>query len=325
MTTDTPASTLVVGGTGFVGYHAVLELLRRGQAVTALARDLPLADLLPPEVRYVEADIGELDDTSLTDLLRGHDGIVYAAGADDRTLPPRPAYPFFHKHNVETVGRVLNLARLAGLRRAVVCSSYFAYFNRIQPEWRLADHHPYIRSRQAEAQAAFDAGGNSLSVCVLELPYIFGSMPGRKPLWSPLIAYLRSPWPIFYTKGGTSMVAVERVAEAIAGGLEQGEHGQNYPVGDENRTWPELLEPLSRMAGKPRRVWTLPSFLVIAVLALVQLYHRLRGLESGLHPTAFVRVQTRLTYFDPKPTQQALGFSGGGLDEALKDTVDACE
>lgn len=324
MTESTLNNTIIIGGTGFVGYHTTNELLKRGHRVTVLARNLPADDLLPPGVRQVQGDLPDMDDATLTELLRGHDGLVYAAGADDRTLPPRPAYPFFHLHNVETVGRVFALAREVGVRRGVVCSSYFAYFERTQPEWELATHHPYIRSRAAQAKAAFAAGGDSLAVSVLELPYIFGSMPGRRPLWSPLIAYLRSPWPLFYTRGGTSMVPVARVADAIAGALERGEHRRCYPIGAENRTWPELLEPLSRMAGRPKRVWAVPTLLVVMALALVGLYHRLTGRESGLHPTAFIKLQTRLTYFDPRPSQEALGFTGHGLDEALQDTVDAC-
>jgi len=324
MNAESRPSTCVIGGTGFVGYHTILELLKRGHTVTAVALDLPLEDMFPAEVRYVEADVGKLADAALIELLGGHDCIVYAAGADDRTIPPRPAYPFFRQHNVETVSRVLTMAREAGVSRGVVCSSYFAYFNRTHPEWNLATHHPYIRSRQDQAQAAFEAGGDSLSVCVLELPYIFGSLPGRRPLWSPLIAYLRSPWPLFYTKGGTNMVSVKRVADAIVGGLERGENGRSYPIGGENRTWPELLVPLSRMAGKAKRVRTLPTFIVVSVMFLVWLFHRLRGQESGLHPTTFVHLQTRLTYFDPAPSQEALGFTSDGLDEALQDTVDAC-
>ena len=324
MTNPTSPTTIVIGGTGFVGYHATLELLKRGHTVTVLALDTPLDGLLPPDVRYVEGDIGKMDDEVLLEVLSGHNGLVYAAGADDRTLPPRPAYPFFHLHNVATVARVFALAREAGVCRGVVCSSYFAYFERTHPEWNLAAHHPYIRSRAAQAPAAFTAGGDSLSVSVLELPYIFGSMPGRRPLWSPLIAYLRSPWPLFYTKGGTSMVPVARVADAIAGALERGEHGKSYPIGAENRTWAELLGPLSRMAGKTKRVWTVPTFLVVMALALVGLYHRLQGRESGLHLSTFAKLQTRLTYFDPRPAQEALGFGGHGLDDALQDTVDAC-
>lgn len=315
---------LVIGGTGFVGYHATLELARRGHRTTVLALELPEPDLFPPEVAVVLADYNTLDDDRLSDILAGHDGIVFAAGADDRVMPKAPAYEFFHKHNVAAVERIFALARQAGVTRGVVCGSYFSYFDRIHPEWRLAARHPYVRSRKEQARAAIAAGGDEMAVCILELPYIFGSMPGRVPLWNPLVAYLRSRWPLFYTRGGTNMIAVEHVAEAVAGALERGEAGASYPIGDENRTWPEFLEPMSSMAGRPKRVRTLPTFLVYMVMLVVQLVHRCRGLESGLNPTGFIQLQTRNTFFDPTPSRTALGYGYGGLEQALQETVDAC-
>ena len=75
----------------------------------------------------------------------------------------------------------------------------------------------------------------------LELPYVFGSIPGRIPLWAPLIDYLRSPFPLFFTKGGTNMISVIHVAEAIVGALEEGKAGEIYLVGDENISWVDWL------------------------------------------------------------------------------------
>ena len=50
----------------------------------------------------------------------------------------------------------------------------------------------------------------------------------------------------------------------------------------------------------------------------------LKGVESGLDPLSYVKVQTANTFFDPTPSQQALGYSRGGLEQAFKDTVEAC-
>ena len=51
---------LVMGGTGFVGRHAVAELLRRGHHVRALVRDRGRASL-PAGVELVEGAIGNRD------------------------------------------------------------------------------------------------------------------------------------------------------------------------------------------------------------------------------------------------------------------------
>lgn len=324
---STPPSgpgTVVLGGTGFLGYHAVLELLRRGHRVTVLALDLPAPDLLPPEVSVRLANLDACSDEELTALLVGQDNLVFAMGADDRVLPEAPAYDFFHKANVLSTQRVVGLARRAGLRRAVICGSYFAYFDRTRPELQLAKHHPYIRARRDQATAAIEAGGDDVVVSVLELPYIFGSMPGRKPLWTPLVRYLGSPWPLLYTRGGTAMVTVERVAEAIAGGCERDGASGCFPVGDRSVPWRSFVETLATLAGRPKRMITVPA--VVAVMGawcFLQLT-RLQGKEHGLNPVRFIAVQTSDTFFDPADldaARRALGFGAGGLEAAFERTV----
>jgi dihydroflavonol-4-reductase len=318
-----PPATLVLGGTGFLGYYAVLELLRRGHRVTVLALDLPVDDLLPPEVAIRLADLEACPDDELLEILRGHDNLVFAMGADDRVLPDAPAYDFFHKANVLSTERVVRLARQAGLRRAVICGSYFAWFERNRPSWRLAEHHPYVRARRDQATAAI-AAGEDMVVTVLELPYIFGAMPGRKPLWTPLVQYLASPWPLLYTAGGTAMVTVERVAEAIAGGCERDGASGCFPVADRTVSWRSFTEQLSTMAGRPKRMITVPSTLVKLGAWGFLFYTRMRGKEHGLHPVRFIDVQTRQTGIDEAAlaeSREVLGYGRGGLEEAFERTV----
>ena len=107
---------LVIGGTGFLGYYTCLKLLARGHAVSALARPpLPTEDLLPAEVRLTLADLDSLPDEELLELLRGQDGLIFAAGVDDRVDPASPAYPFFYKGNVLATERMMQLAVEAGV------------------------------------------------------------------------------------------------------------------------------------------------------------------------------------------------------------------
>ena len=163
-----------------------------------------------------------------------------------------------------------------------------------------------------------------LQLMILELPYIFGSMPGRTPLWKPLIDYVNSRYPLFYMRGGTNMIAVEHVGEAIVGAIEKGKGGQSYTVGDENLTWVEFLEKISGIVGKKKRIVILPTWMVRLALGAVKLQHRLRGRESGLDPVRFAAIQTRNTFFDPAPAAEELGYGRGNLEEAFKATVEAC-
>jgi nucleoside-diphosphate-sugar epimerase len=315
----------IIGGTGFIGYHAVLEFLKRGHQVSTLALPpLPEDDLLPVEVDIRLVDINELSDDAVQDIFDGQDALVFAAGADDRTIPKAPAYEFFYDANVRVPQRLFRLAREVGVKRGVILGSYFAYFDRIWPEKELSKHHPYIRSRAAQIEATQQAADPDMDLMILELPYIFGAMPGRTPLWAPLVRYIRYPFPLLYPGGGSNAVSVKRVAEAIVGAVERGQGGEIYQVGDENLTWVDLLTRLGAAAGLKKRIITLPNWIVRLGMGIVEQFIHFQGKEGGLDLVRFSELQTSETFFDPSPTREALGYGSGGLDEALRETVEAC-
>lgn len=317
---------ILIGGTGFLGYHAIMEFLKKGWDVTAVGLPpAPPPGVFPESVKVVLQNLESLPDEELLDMLRGHDALVFAAGLDDRVTPKKPAYPKFHRANVDVPVRVLTLAKEAGVKRAVVLGSYFAHFSRLWPDLKLAERHPYIRSRLEQEKAVTSIP--DLEVNVLELPYIFGSMPvpGWKPLWGPLVKYIRATNIVFYMKGGTACVTAEGVGQAIVGAVERGQPGVCYPVGGENLTWAEMLTRLAAADGRQVHVVTLPTVLLNIGLIAVGLFHFLEGRESGLNVFHLAPIQTSNTFLDPGPSSSALGYNLGGLDGAFNKTVAACK
>ena len=313
---------LILGGTGFVGWHAAHEFLRRGWQVTAVALPpLPAPDVFTPEVRVELVDSRTMSDDAFTGLLQGHESAVFAIGADDRTTPKAPAYPFFKQANVDATLRFIRLCRRAGVTNVVLLGSYFSHFARLWPALELARHHPYIRSRVEQEGAAIKEATPDIKLAVLELPYIFGAMPGRVPLWKPLIDYVRSAPLILYPRGGTNCVSVQHVAEAVASAV--GQSGR-FLVGDVNLSWKDLLGRISALTGRKKPVVTMPDWLVCSGASLLRALHSLQDRESGLEPVEFIKVQTTETFFDPAPARAVLGFGSGGLDSALAATVAAC-
>jgi dihydroflavonol-4-reductase len=318
----TNQSVLIIGGTGFLGYHTAREFLNKGWKVTVLGLPpAPPPHLFPDVVKIVLKNIDETADNELIALLRGHTALVFAAGMDDRFTPRKPAYPKFYRANVETPVRILTLAKQAGVRRAVVLGSYFVHFDRLWPEMKLAEQHPYIRSRLEQEKAVTSIPG--MDVDVLELPYIFGSMPveGWKPLWTPLVKYIRSMKLLFYMKGGSACITAETVGQAVVGAIEHGGAGMCYPIGDENLTWTELLTCLAAADGRRVKVVALPDWLVKVGMAGVSVVHHLQKKEGGLNLRTFATLQTAEAFIDPEPSRRALGYQTGGLDRAFRETV----
>ncbi|MBH1937524.1 NAD(P)H-binding protein [Streptomyces sp. AV19] len=311
---------LVVGGTGLLGHHVVTELLERGHRVTVLARrPSPVAERNGRVVVRTD-DIRTCADPA--GLLRGHDGVVFAAGVDDRAVPPAPAYPYFEAGNVTPVARLVTGAVRAGCTRAVVLGSYFTAFHRQWPELGLAAGHPYIRSRVEQARAALRTADAGVATAVLEIPFVFGCAPGRTPLLSPLVPWLRSPWPLAAPPGGTAVVTARTVARAAVGALERRATGV-YPVVDENLPWATLLGRLARAAGRPRPVHRLPPPLLRAGLRATGVVHAVRRREAGLHLGSLETLLTRELFLDPAPCR-VLTEETDSVEEALVATVRGC-
>lgn len=323
-----PRQTIsIVGGTGLLGYHAALEALRRGHRVQCVAvRDIEFNGLLPAGIALREADVFRLRGPELMRLFEGIDALVYAVGPDDRVIPKAPARDFFHERLVQACGRVVAAAREAGVRRCTVLGSYFTHFDRLWPHKRLAEHHPYIRCRAEQIERVFREGGGAMTVNVLELPYIFGVMPGREPLWKRVLLdrLLRMPV-ILYPRGGSAMVSVGHVAEAIIGAVERGADRTCYPVGDENLTWDEMLHVMLGALGLRRPIAHLPAFAGAWLGRAVQRSQARRGREAGLEAEhLFTEVMVNQLFLDPLPTARALGHGRGGVREAIVETVHAC-
>lgn len=317
-------NVIIFGGTELVGYHAAREFLKRGHHVTVIADPpLPSEELFPPEVSITFATINELKDEELLDLLKGHDSLVFAAGVDDQIVPDAPAYPFFYNANVVASERLFTLAKQAGIQQAVMLGSYYVHFHRQWPEMKLVERHPYIRSCLEQEETSINVCGNTIRLCIVELPNVFGSMPGRNPIWKSLIRYLNSTSPVFYMHGGTACMSVVQVAEAIAGALENQAASGVHVLGDENLTWVQLLNRLSKFTGTPKKIKTLPNWMIKIGLKYLYNQNKKHGKESGLDPRYLGDLQTAMTFIDPEPARQVFGFQQGGLDNALKQTVEA--
>lgn len=318
---------IVVGGTGLLGYHCIRVGLSHGHSLDALAiKDIDLGEWFPKEVSVHYGNIFEMSIDDLIKIFRGYDAMVYAVGPDDRVVPPAPAYEFFYDKLVNACVRTVTAARDAGVKKCVILNSYFAYFDRVWPDKKLAERHPYIRCRVEQAKKTIEAGKDKMAVMVLELPYIFGSMPERVPLWKEvLLDRFTKGKLIFFPKGGTNMISAHHVGEAIIGAIEHGKHGKRYPIGDENWTYHKMLRTMMEALGTPKTIINIPRFAaVLAGIIIDRKWHN-EGLESGLNSKYLMRdIITRELYFDPSESVNQLGYKLGGLKESIIETMQAC-
>ncbi|GAB3801591.1 hypothetical protein GCM10027605_19330 [Micromonospora zhanjiangensis] len=280
-------------------------LRERGHDVTTVARTAR------PGIEHV-LDVESASVDELRPLLAGHDGVVYAARSDEHRVLRKPIYPEFRRDIVEPVVRLLTAARQEGLTRSVVMGSYYTYYDRLRPQWRLADRHAYIRCRLEQAREGRAAAGPDLPVSVLELPFVFGRAGDRLPNWAgPLERWARSRSPLVAPTGGTAATSARSVAVVAVDALEQA-RGEDIPVADENLTWNDMFGRIATTVGRPRRVGRLPAGVVRAALRSGGLAQGLGGKESGINPTHLADVLLAELFIEPT--------TGRPLEPAFRDT-----
>lgn len=314
----------LIGGTGLLGSAAARELIARGHEIYALALPPePPAGWVPKGLQLELADYSLMDDAALSGRLAGCDALVFAAGVDERVESPPPVYDFFHRHNIAPLHRLMRLARTVGVRRMVVFGSYFVHFDRIWPDMRLAEVHPYIRSRVDQEALALSFADEQTAVTVLELPYIFGAQPGRRPVWVFLVDQLRRMGRItFYPRGGTTMVTVRQVAQAVAGALSRESGAKALPVGYYNRTWREMLRVMYAAMGQPHQpILTIPTWMYRIALRQVSRKTAARGVESGLNLAALADLMSRRAFIASSEGTAELGVEPDDIDAAIAESI----
>lgn len=345
----------ICGGTGFLGFYSAKEFLRQGVDVSVLA--LPNEITLnqswwPKEInvnygmlfnlKKMHADEDCLKKEDLVEYFKGSDVMVYAVGPDDRmhTHPGVSGYDFFHYYLVEKVIPVFEAAKEAGVKKAVLLNSYFAYFDRIWPEKHLADRHPYIKVRVEQADALIKVGGEGaakggMDVVVLELPYIFGNMPEREPLWKEVFLDRFAKMPaVMFPKGGTNMIHVQGIAEAVVAASYYGEHGDKLPIGAYDETYETMINMMMEDCGATKRYMGVPTWMATIGGYMVANSLKKTNQDSGLNYKYLMKdIQSQKLYYGQDVIDAVrahlhydeFGYNGGGsLEDGIKKTMIAC-
>ena len=317
----------MIGGTGLLGSEAAKQLINRGHEVTSIALPpLPTGAELPEKMKIELGNYLEMTDEALKAHLSGCDGFIFAAGVDERVEGPAPIYDLFKKYNIDPVKRLLHLAKEVGVKHTVILGSYFSYFNKQWPEKELTKWHPYIRSRKDQEDTALSFADKDFDISVLELPYIFGTQPGRKPVWVFLVEMIRNMKGVtMYPKGGTTMVTVRQVGQAIAGALERNRGGNCYPIGYYNMTWREFLKIVHKYLGfSDRKIITIPSFLFTLGTKKIIKAQKARNIEGGLNMAKYTALQCDELFIDRSLGCDQLGVTPDDIDAAIGNSIRLC-
>lgn len=318
-------NVFVLGGTGFLGYFTIKEMLKRGYKVTTVSLPpLPTEDLLPREVECRLGNINDMSDEEILDMLKGMDSFVYAAGADERVVPEAPAMKFFYEANVLPTQRLARLAKQAGVKKFVLYGSYFAHFAEKWTDLSIIDN-AYPRTRLLQEEVACMEGEGGMDVMTLRLPFIFGVMPGRMPLWTMFVDRVKGKETVPVPGGGTAAVTAQQVAEATIGAIEHGQHRGKYAISGINMKHSEFHQMvLDALGQKDSKIVVLPLEQMQPAMEQLDAATAAAGKEHGIHMSVAAAIQDRDAYLDPADTMPILQYQEDDVYAAIVETLRKC-
>lgn len=320
-------NVFMIGGTGLLGCEAAKQLIAHGHKVTSVALPpLPAGAPIPEEMEILFGDINKKSDDEIKELLKGNDVFIFAAGVDERVEFPAPVEEYYFKYNIATLQRIFPLCKEVGVKRAVVLGSYFAYLSKIRPQADFPSRNPYFRSRLLQEKVCEDACDENFSCKVLELPYIFGTQPGRKPVWTILIEQIafmdKMPFTM-YPGGGTAMLTCRQVGEVICGAAEREKPGfEAFPIAMYNMKWKEFLSYVydARGMGKDRKIVSVAPWMMKMGMVKVANDYKKRGIDSGMDPFNLPDIMDIDLFIDRKYSVE-LGATEDDIVAAITDSI----
>lgn len=326
----------LVGGNGLLGSKAAEILIARGHEVVAVALPPnPVGANLPEKMKLTLCDVNKISDDEVLKLMKGIDAFIFASGIDERQECPSPVYDWYDKYNIKPLERLIPLAKQSGAKKVVVCGSYFSMLHK--PEYGydkklpkgVHERNPYIRARVKQEEVVKSFVDENFDAAVLELPYIFGTQPGRKPVWTILIEQTASMDNMkftMYPKGGTAMLTVRQVGEALAGATEKlGNEFKGFyawPIAMYNQTWKQFLSIVydARGMGADRKIVSVPAWMMKLGMSKVIKEYKEKGIEPGLDPNYLPYVMNLNLFIDNKYAK-ALGVEEDDIKAAIFDSI----
>jgi dihydroflavonol-4-reductase len=315
---------LVTGGSGFVGWHLVQALLRRGDQVRCLVRPASMPLLQGQPVEIVPGDL--TDEQSVRRAVQGVE-VVYHCAADYRLFVPDPVA--MYAANVEGTRIVLSAAATAGVRRIVYTSTVGALGS--TADGTPADEKTpvalanmighYKRSKFLAERVADEWSARGAPIVIVNPSTPVGERDIKPTATGRLILdFLRGRIPA-YVDTGLNLVDVRDVAVGHIAAMERGRPGEKYILGNRDMTLKAILGTLASVSGRAAPRLRVPHWLPLTVAAIDTGLARARHAVPRFELDA-VRLARKKMYFSPAKAVRELALPQTPVEEPLRRAVE---
>lgn len=302
-------------------------LVARGWRVRVLVRSQGRATGLPSEgVEVLLGDLGS-DLQQFQTWMQDADAVfhlaaLYRFGVWDEG-PMQAA-------NVDGTARVLEAARLAGVRRFVHCSTVGCYGDSGH-QVRDEEHYhpgsvaalPYTRTKRAAHELVQQAAGQGMDVVIVAPTGIFGV--GDQSIIGRFVDFAFRGWLKvgFYRHSRMGFVHVDDVATGLLAAWEHGKRGRDYILVARTASLGEVLCEVAELAGhSPPWLWLPPWFVRLSIP-----FSPIVALVVGQGPwvlrDSVAMLDGVMLDYDGRRAREELGWQPPPFEQRMRETLAA--
>jgi dihydroflavonol-4-reductase len=317
-------TTLVTGGTGFLGRHLVRQLVADGQEVVVLARQVDL-DLADHGVQFVEGSLSSADD--VRKAVAGVQRVYHCAGLVERD--PKHAHRMYELH-VDGTRRLLDALRQSDVQKIVVASTSGTVGVSTDPEFiadesspvaeHLVRHWPYYLSKIYQERVCDRYRADyGLPIVTMRPTLLLGPGDTRESSTGDVVRFMRKKIPTAVS-GGLSFVDARDAAIAFRLAMEKAEPGSTYLLGATNMTLSGFFKALEDITGIKGPRIPMPKEAAVTGAKLLDAAFKVFGQRAAIDPVS-VEMGAHFWYINSDKAQRELGWTPRDAQVTLRDTV----
>jgi dihydroflavonol-4-reductase len=319
------ATTLITGGTGFLGAHLVRQLIDEGaKDIRVMATSIPdwLVDL---GVETCEGSITNADDNKRA--VEGISEIYHLAGKVSRER--KDSREMYDVH-IEGTRLLCAAAKAAGTKTIVLASTSGTIAvtkdGDITPDetypqpLEIISRWPYYASKAYQEMAALERfNGKGLRLVIVNPSLLLGPGDDRLSSTKLVLDFMARKISAVPT-GGVSFVDARDAAKTFRVAMKKGRHGERYLLGAANWSFAKFFGRLERLTKVSAPWIALPSRLAITGSQLLDSLFKQWDMSSPVEPGAIEMAQY-FWYLNCAKAARELGFRPRDPGETLHDTV----
>src|SRR5438094_2757143 len=306
-------TTLITGGTGFLGSHLVRQLIQSG------AKDIRvMATSIPEWLTGLGVDTIEGSVTNAEDVARAVEGVSEIYHLAGKVSREKDDAREMYKLHVEGTRLLCDAAKKAGAKTIVMSSSSGTIAvtekgditpdETYPPPLDIVARWPYYASKAYQEMAVLERfQGPGLRLVIMNPSLLLG--PGDDRLSSSKVVLDFMARKInAVPNGGLNFVDVRDTAQSFRVAMQKGRNGQRYLLGAVNWTFVKFFDRLERLTkiASPRLAF--PSKFAVTSAHVIDSLFRQWNLTSPLQADE-IEMAEYFWYFNHNKARRELGFT----------------